>query len=84
MIVDCAVYENGLRCEGVLPLENAFDASRRHGAFVWIGLHEPSEDEFDSVRREFGLHELAVEDAITAHLRGLALPRLEDSALSGS
>ena len=69
MIVDCAVYENGLRCDGVLPLENAFDASRRDGAFVWIGLHEPDEDEFDSVRREFDLHELAVEDAIKAHQR---------------
>ena len=69
MIVDCAVYENGLRRAGVLPLEDAFDASRRHGAFVWIGLHEPSEDEFDSVRREFDLHELAVEDAIKAHQR---------------
>ena len=37
------------------------------------GLHEPTEAEFDSVRREFDLHELAVEDAITAHQR----PKLE-------
>ena len=69
MIVDCAVYENGLRRGGVLALEDAYEASRHDGAFVWIGLHEPDEGEFDSVRREFDLHELAVEDAIKAHQR---------------
>ena len=40
---------------------------------MWIGLHEPSEDEFDSIQREFELHELAVEDAINAHQR----PKIE-------
>jgi magnesium transporter len=73
VIVDCAVYEHGLRRDGVLPLDQAYDASRREDAFVWIGLHEPSTEEFDSVRREFDLHELAVEDAIKAHQR----PKLE-------
>jgi magnesium transporter len=73
VIVDCAVYEDGRRRAGELPLAHACDASRQRGAFVWIGLHEPSEEEFDAVRREFDLHELAVEDAITAHQR----PKLE-------
>ena len=73
MIVDCAVYEHGRRSVGTLPLEDAFEASRRDDAFVWIGLHEPTADELDSVRREFDLHELAVEDAIKAHQR----PKLE-------
>jgi magnesium transporter len=74
MIVDCAVYEDGRRREGSVPLEKAYDACRAEdGAFVWIGLHEPSEEEFDSVAREFELHELAVEDAIKAHQR----PKLE-------
>jgi magnesium transporter len=36
---------------------------------VWLGVYEPTEDEFDAVRREFDLHELAVEDAIRAHQR---------------
>ena len=40
---------------------------------AWIGLHQPTEAEFDSVRREFNLHPLAVEDAIQAHQR----PKLE-------
>jgi magnesium transporter len=73
MLVDCAVYENGQRRPGALALEDAYEACRRNGSFAWIGLYEPTEDEFDSVRREFDLHELAVEDAINAHQR----PKLE-------
>jgi magnesium transporter len=76
MIVDCAVYEDGKRQEGSLELDEAYEAGRNgtgEGRFVWIGLREPSEDEFDSVAREFHLHELAVEDAIKAHQR----PKIE-------
>jgi magnesium transporter len=73
MIVDCAVYEDGRRRPGELPLDSAFEACRRDNAFVWLGLHEPTPEEFDAVRREFDLHELAVEDAIKAHQR----PKLE-------
>jgi magnesium transporter len=69
MIVDCAVYEDGSRCAGDLPLAEAGEAAQRDGSFVWIGVYEPSEEEFDAVRREFGLHELAVEDAVEAHQR---------------
>ncbi|MEA2423698.1 MAG: magnesium transporter [Thermoleophilaceae bacterium] len=71
-IVDLAVYKDGQREEDV-SLENAFEACHKPGALVWIGLHEPSADEFDSVRREFELHELAVEDAMKGHQR----PKLE-------
>jgi magnesium transporter len=73
MIVDCAVYEEGQRRGGELRLEDAYEAGREDGAFVWLGLHEPSPQEFESVRAEFDLHELAVEDAIKAHQR----PKLE-------
>lgn len=73
VIVDCAVYENGHRRPGELALEEAYQACGVGDCFVWIGLHEPTEEEFDSVRREFDLHELAVEDAINAHQR----PKLE-------
>ncbi len=74
MIVDCAVYQDGVRSNSVLAIEDAFDASRDESAFVWIGLHEPTEAEFDLVRKEFKLHELAIEDAIKAHQR----PKLEE------
>jgi magnesium transporter len=69
LIVDCAVYEDGRRRDGQVPLETAYEASSAEHAFVWIGLKEPSPDEFDSIKREFDLHELAVEDAIKAHQR---------------
>ncbi|MDQ3648596.1 MAG: magnesium/cobalt transporter CorA [Actinomycetota bacterium] len=73
MIVDCAIYDQGERRDEELEPREAYHAAREPGAFVWIGLHEPSEEEFDSIQREFELHELAVEDAIHAHQR----PKLE-------
>ena len=73
MIVDCAIYDDGKRLEEDVDPADALQAARDSGSFVWIGLHEPSPDEFDSMQREFQLHELAVEDAINAHQR----PKLE-------
>ncbi len=73
MIVDCAVYREGKRVPGDFTPEAAFKASRCDDTFVWIGLYEPTEEEFEVVRLEFGLHELAIEDAVTAHQR----PKLE-------
>ena len=40
---------------------------------MWLGMYEPSPEEFDEVRRHFDLHKLAVEDTLTAHQR----PKLE-------
>jgi magnesium transporter len=73
VIVDCAIYDNGVRRDGKVELSHAYDERHQPGRFVWIGLYEPTEDEFDSLRREFHLHPLAVEDAIHAHQR----PKLE-------
>ena len=73
MIVDKAVYTNGHRRPGTLELMDALEAASDPDSFVWIGLFEPSEAEFEAVRRELDLHELAVEDAIRAHQR----PKLE-------
>jgi magnesium transporter len=69
VIVDCAIYENGVRRDGKVELAHAYDRRHEPGKFVWIGLYEPTEEEFDSLRREFELHPLAVEDAIHAHQR---------------
>jgi magnesium transporter len=69
MIIDCAHYQDGRR-QGqgrVSPQEAA--ALAGEGGFVWLGLFEPSLEELDEVRRAFGLHELAVEDAQAFHLR---------------
>ncbi|MDT0437506.1 MULTISPECIES: magnesium/cobalt transporter CorA [Streptomyces] len=73
MIVDCAIYRDGRRTEGPEDFSDALDEARAAGGFVWIGLHEPSEREFGLVTEEFGLHPLAVEDALKAHQR----PKLE-------
>ena len=73
MIVDCAIYTQGHRTEGPEDFSDALQEARGAGGFVWIGLHEPSEKEFELVTEEFGLHPLAVEDALKAHQR----PKLE-------
>ena len=72
MIVDCAAYKDGRREPGELALEGACEAAA-DGAFVWLGLHDPTVEEFDAVAAEFDLHELAVEDALHPHQR----PKLE-------
>jgi magnesium transporter len=69
MIIDCAHYRDGRRQhEGPLPLEDAA-ARCSEGGFVWLGLFEPLPEELAEVQTSFGLHELAVEDARTFHLR---------------
>ncbi|MEU1126802.1 magnesium/cobalt transporter CorA [Streptomyces sp. NPDC005899] len=74
MIVDCGIYRDGRRTEGPADFSDALDEARANGdGFVWIGLHEPTEKEFELVSSEFALHPLAVEDALRAHQR----PKLE-------
>ncbi|WP_394813292.1 magnesium and cobalt transport protein CorA [Streptomyces johnsoniae] len=74
-VVNCAVYRNGVRREGHRTAAEAIGYVRRRPGrgFVWIGLHEPSEEEFAGLAELFGLHPLAVEDAVHAHQR----PKLE-------
>ena len=67
MIIDCAHYQDGQRRDaGPVSLKEAA-ARRTEGGFVWLGLFEPGEEELEEVRHLFGLHELAVEDALTMH-----------------
>ncbi|WP_406380341.1 magnesium/cobalt transporter CorA [Streptomyces sp. NBC_01618] len=74
VIVDCAIYRDGRRTEGPADLSDALAEARATGdAFLWLGLYEPTEQEVDRVSSEFGLHPLAVEDALSAHQR----PKLE-------
>jgi magnesium transporter len=69
MIVDAALYTDGKRLVEPFVLDKSLERCEEADTFCWIGLHEPTEEEFESVREEFGLHELAVEDAIHAHQR---------------
>ena len=74
MIVDCAHYLDGARqSEGAIPFEDAA-LQCLQGGFVWLGMFEPTTAEMDRVRDAFALHELAVEDASTFHLR----PKIEN------
>jgi magnesium transporter len=72
MLVNCAAYRGGHRVADV-DLQQDDYAEVANGDFVWIGLHEPDESLLQIVQRRFGLHDLAVEDAHTAHQR----PKLE-------
>ncbi len=69
MIIDCAYYRDGHRQHvGPMSVEDAASHCRQAG-FVWVGLFEPTPEELGQVSKSFGLHELAVEDAQTFHLR---------------
>jgi magnesium transporter len=77
-MVDCGVYADGKRLPGKYTHAAALSRVRelqRDGvsAFVWVGLHEPDAHQMQTVADVFGLHELAVEDAVHAHQR----PKLE-------
>ncbi len=73
MIVDRAIYRDGRRETDPLDLAEMGRACRAGGGLAWVGLYRPTEDEFADIATEFGLHELAVEDAVHAHQR----PKLE-------
>ena len=72
-IVDNAIYVDGRRTIEPNSLRETYEAIRDQHGLAWIGLYRPTQEEFASVAQEFGLHELAVEDALEAHQR----PKLE-------
>ncbi len=67
-IINCAAYSQGARIADV-ELNNVHEVLKERNQFVWIGLHEPSETILRQVQQEFGLHDLAVEDALMPHQR---------------
>jgi len=73
MVVNCAAYSTGCKVADI-PLHEVGGWASREGHFVWVGLFEPSEEEMHIVQAQLGLHELAVEDAHSAHQR----PKLEE------
>jgi magnesium transporter len=74
MIVDSALYQNGLRVEGPADISDLVDIAKASGGFVWLGLAEPSQEEFQMIVGELNFHPLAVEDAVHAKQR----PKIED------
>ncbi|HEV3503921.1 MAG TPA: CorA family divalent cation transporter, partial [Actinomycetes bacterium] len=73
-VVAAAVYRDGRRVDSPSTVAEAARRLRdQRGTMAWIGLYRPAEAQLLAVAEEFGLHELAVEDAIVAHQR----PKLE-------
>jgi magnesium transporter len=73
MIVNNVVYVDGHKNAEPKSLRETYERIRSREGLAWIGLYRPTEEEFSSVAEEFGLHPLAVEDAIKAHQR----PKIE-------
>ena len=71
-VVAAYAYRCGQRIAEIQLGESATWA-REKGDFVWIGFHEPTEQDLRIMQAQFGLHELAVEDAMSAH----QVPKLE-------
>ncbi|MEU1849085.1 magnesium and cobalt transport protein CorA [Streptomyces sp. NPDC019990] len=73
-VVNCVTYRDGVRTPVRGDLVEIVERVResREG-FVWLGLHEPTDQEFAGIAELFDLHPLAVEDAVEAHQR----PKLE-------
>jgi magnesium transporter len=73
-VVATAIYQDGRRIDSPPTVAEAARRLRdQPGTMSWIGLYRPAEAQLLAIAEEFGLHELAVEDAIVAHQR----PKLE-------
>jgi magnesium transporter len=68
MLINCAAYENGRKVADIARHEIS-EYLKRPGCFVWVALYEPEMGELEAMQEEFGLHELAVEDAQHGHQR---------------
>jgi magnesium transporter len=71
-VIACAGYAGGRRVADI-PIADVSEVLAETDQFIWIGLYEPAEKVLREVQSEFGLHDLAVEDALAAHQR----PKLE-------
>jgi magnesium transporter len=73
MLVNCVAYEDGRKLTDI-ELRDIHSYVARPGCFVWVALKDATEAELETMREEFGLHELAVEDARHGHQR----PKIEE------
>ncbi|MBX0300324.1 magnesium and cobalt transport protein CorA [Cryobacterium sp. 1639] len=68
-LIDDAIYVEGRRVATPETLQDVFTVLKEKQGFAWIGLYRPTDDEIRSVADEFGLHHLAIEDALKGHQR---------------
>ncbi len=69
MVVNCIAYHKDGKRIGDITLDAISDTLAQPDTFVWVGLHEPDEALLEKLQEEFGLHDLAIEDAHNAHQR---------------
>ncbi len=69
MVVNCIAYHRNGNRVGEISIEAISDVLEQPDTFVWVGLHEPDEPLLEKLQEEFGLHDLAIEDAHNAHQR---------------
>lgn len=74
MLINSTAYENGRKVADHIPIEDISEYVKRPECFVWVAIKEPSPEELDSMKEEFDLHPLAVEDARHGHQR----PKIEE------
>ncbi|HEY3048720.1 MAG TPA: magnesium and cobalt transport protein CorA [Polaromonas sp.] len=77
MLINCVVYQNGTKLADI-PVKEISDYISRPDAFVWVALQDATPAELEEMQEEFGLHELAVEDARHGHQR----PKIEEYGAS--
>jgi magnesium transporter len=64
------LYRDGrLIKEDFPPQEISAELRERHGCAIWLDLCEPTHEQLGIIGREFGLHRLAIEDAVEATQR---------------
>ena len=73
MIMKCVAYQNGVSI-GDVTIEDISEVLKREQTFVWLGLREADSELLAKIQEEFGLHDLAIEDACAAHQR----PKIEE------
>ncbi|WP_036169998.1 magnesium/cobalt transporter CorA [Noviluteimonas dokdonensis] len=72
-VINCAAYDRNGRRRDITLDEISDVLAVDDGTFVWVGLYEPEDTLLEKLQEEFGLHELAIEDALHAHQR----PKIE-------
>ena len=73
MLINCAAYQNGVKLADI-PVAEISDYLKRNDCFVWVALRDTTDAEVEKMQEEFGLHDLAVEDARHGHQR----PKIEE------
>jgi magnesium transporter len=73
MLINCVAYQNGVKLVD-LPVEEISDYLEKPDCFVWVALRDATDTELEKMQEEFGLHDLAVEDAHHGHQR----PKIEE------